>query len=112
MACFRIDAQVFDRLPEALFGAVVAKGIDNQTPQPRIAQRLEEGIAAIRSRIGDQNLKEYPAVLPYREAFQTLGINPNKFPSSIEALSKRVLKGNPLPAINPIVDIGNAMSLT
>jgi DNA/RNA-binding domain of Phe-tRNA-synthetase-like protein len=66
---------------------------------------------AFRARKTDVNLKEDPEILPYREAFYALGMNPNKFMCSIEALGKRVQKGNILPEINPIVDLGNAFSL-
>jgi len=34
--------------------------------------------------------KEHPDVLCYREAFQRLGINPNRFPCSVEALTARI----------------------
>ena len=47
-----------------------------------------------------------------RDAFQTLGMNPNKFMCSIESLMKRVQKSGALPHINTVVDLGNAFSLT
>ncbi len=31
--------------------------------------------------------------------------------SSVEAMVKRVAKGNFLPSINPVVDLGNSISL-
>ena len=40
-----------------------------------------------------------------------LGINPNKFMCSIEALLTRIAKGKGFPEISPIVDLGNAVSL-
>ncbi|MEG1537697.1 MAG: phenylalanine--tRNA ligase beta subunit-related protein, partial [Clostridiales bacterium] len=51
------------------------------------------------------------AIRPYRESFHKLNLNPNKFMSSIEAMFTRVSKGKGLPSINPIVDLGNALSL-
>lgn len=111
MPCFRIDASIFERLPTACFGAVVAKGVDNTAQLPEIAALLERETAAIQGRMDGATLKEHPAILPYRNAFLSLGMNPNKFPCSVEALCKRVLKGARLPQINPIVDLGNAMSL-
>jgi len=50
-------------------------------------------------------------ILPYREAFAKLGLNPNKFPSSIEAMASRIEKKKGFPSINPAVDLGNAISL-
>ena len=47
----------------------------------------------------------------YRNAFQKLGINPNRYTNSVEALNKRIASGTPFPSINTIVDAGNAISL-
>lgn len=58
-----------------------------------------------------KNVKEYEKILCYREAFQTLGINPNKFMCSIEALTSRISKKAFLPSINAIVDLVNIVSL-
>jgi DNA/RNA-binding domain of Phe-tRNA-synthetase-like protein len=111
MADFCISARVFEKLPDVCFGAVVAKGIDNTAEHSDVSDFLNHEVHAIRSEMSAANLREHPAILPYREAFLQLGVNPNKFMCSVEALSKRVLKGSPIPSINPIVDIGNAMSL-
>ena len=42
---------------------------------------------------------------------RTFGNNPNKYPPSIQALIKRILKGGSLPRINPLVDSYNVISL-
>ena len=47
----------------------------------------------------------------YQEAFRALSINPNKHLCSIESLFTRITKGKGMPHINPIVDLGNAVSL-
>lgn len=72
---------------------------------------MNDEMDAFVQRMVGVNLKEYPGIQPYRNAFLSLGMNPNKFMCSVEALSKRVQKGNRLPNINPIVDLGNALSL-
>ena len=59
----------------------------------------------------DKKVKESLEIAPYRDAFKNLGMNPNKFMSSIEAMTSRVAKNKKLPNINPIVDLGNSMSL-
>ena len=107
---FKIEKQVFERLPGAVFGVVVAR-VDNRVKQPAISELLAQQAEERRLLIGEGNIKEHPDILPYREAFQKLNMNPNKFMCSIEALCKRVQKGADLPPINPVVDIGNAMSL-
>ena len=58
-----------------------------------------------------ENMRETPMVKKYRDMMIASGINPNRFPPSIEAMLKRVLKGSKLPAINSLVDLCNAISL-
>ena len=42
---FCVDQAIFEKLPAACFGVVVAKGIDNRSPCPEAARLLDEGIA-------------------------------------------------------------------
>lgn len=114
---FRVAPEVFQLVPGACFGVVVAYGIDNSShlepgKQALVQSLLTEAITATRSRFADTPVKSHPAIVPYRQAMQAMGINPNKFPSAIEALSSRIAKGNNLPSINPVVDLVNAVSLT
>lgn len=108
---FTVEERVFEKLHDACFGVVVAYGIDNKEKQPEIARMLEEETKSLRERMAGKNLKEYEHILPYREAFLSLGINPNKYMSSIEAMAKRVTNGHDLPSINGVVDLVNAISL-
>ena len=47
----------------------------------------------------------------WRAAFRAFGANPKKTPCSVEALWKRVEKSGGLPAIDPVVDLYNALSI-
>lgn len=47
----------------------------------------------------------------WRAAFRAFGANPKKTPCSVEALWKRVEKSGSLPAIDPVVDLYNALSI-
>ena len=108
---FIVEKEVFDKLDDVCFGIVVAKGIDNTQKIEKIQNLLEAGIKANEEKYEGKKVKESEEVACYREAFRALGINPNKFMSSIESMLTRVSKKKGLPSINPIVDIGNAMSL-
>lgn len=108
---FTIEDSVFETLPEVCFGVVVARDLDNRAAQPMIRERLEQSIGVTREKFSGRTLKEHPDLRCYREAFQKLGINPNKFPSSVEALTARVVKGGSLPDINGAVNLVNAISL-
>ena len=108
---FKVEQEIFEKLPNACFGVVVAKGLDNTKDYPQIYDWLEEGIQTAAQRFEGKKVKEEGAILPYREAFRALGINPNKYMCSIEALFTRIAKGKGMPHINPVVDLGNAISL-
>lgn len=108
---FSIEPAVFEKLPTACFGVVAAKGIDNTKAYPQIDALLRESIALAESRFSGKKVKEEADILPYRTAFQALGINPNKYMCSIEALFIRIAKGKGMPHINPLVDLNNAVSL-
>ena len=108
---FIVEKEIFEKLPSACFGVVMAKGIDNSKAYPEIEQLLDESIATAAQHFEGKKVKEEPDILPYREAFRALGINPNKYLCSIEALFTRIAKGKGMPHISPVVDLGNAVSL-
>lgn len=108
---FKVEREIFEKLPNACFGVVVAKKINNNQKYPEIDALLNKNIQIASAHFEGKKVKEEPAILPYREAFRTLGINPNKYPCSIEALFTRIAKGKGMPHINPVVDLGNAISL-
>lgn len=83
---FIVEKAIFEKLPNVCFGVVMAKGIDNSKAHPEIDRLLDESIAAAAQRFEGKKVKEESKILPYREAFRTLGINPNKYLCSIEAL--------------------------
>jgi len=46
-----------------------------------------------------------------RELYRRFGVDPTKMRPSSEALARRMKKGEPLPRINSLVDVANAMSV-
>ncbi len=109
---FKIASEIFEKLPHFCAGVVVAKGFDNHQNYPEITAMLDNAIKDCEQRLTGVKIKESPLIVPYREAFQCLDINPNKFQCSAEALFTRISKGKGLPHINPLVDLNNAISLT
>ena len=108
---FSVSKEVFEKLDNVCFGIVVAKGIDNTKENIEAKEALIKVIGECEEKYKDTKIKEMEEISYYRDAFKKLDINPNKFMSSIEAMLTRVSKGKGLPSINPIVDIGNAVSL-
>ena len=108
---FYVTEKVFEKMPNAVFGLVSVKGVDNTKDYDFIHRLLDESIAFCEKYFEGKIVKQEKELAPYRSAFQTIGINPNKFMSSIEALLTRIAKKKGMPHINPVVDLGNAISL-
>lgn len=90
---FIVEKEVFKKLPKACFDVVVAKEIDNSKAYPEIDRLLDESIEVAAQHFKNKNIKDASDILPYREAFHALGINPNKHPCSVEVLFTRIAKG-------------------
>lgn len=109
---FRIDPALFGKYPELHVGLLVCKDVKNSVPSPEIAILLRDAETKIRAKFPDpEALKTHSAIAAWQEVHRAFGSNPNKYPSSIHALTKRVSKGGVLPTINPLVDLYNVISL-
>ncbi len=111
MKRFIVEEKIFEALPDYCLGIVIADGVDNHEESGIIKAMLTESITAFASKYKGKDIRELPNIKAYRDAFRVFGMNPNKYMCSIEALAKRVQKGSCLPHINPIVDLGNALSV-
>lgn len=109
-----VDAEIWRRFPGLRIAAVRAAGIDNRAARPAVAAAWRAAWAAAGA-LAVANApsppQAHPRVAPWREALRTAGAPPKKFPSSIEALLRRALKGGEPFAVNPLVDFYNAVSL-
>lgn len=108
---FIVEDRIFENIPDLYIGVVAVKGVDNSKSYPQIEAMLDESIAAAQQKFDGVKVKTSPDIVPYREAFRTLGLNPNRFPCSVEAMFNRISKGKGMPHINPLVDLNNALSL-
>ena len=108
---FEVSKSFFDKLEDCVFGVVVVKNFDNEVSYDYINKVFEENLQSSKGKFLNVKIKEEMWILPYREAFRKLNINPNKYMCSIVALMTRISKGNDIPHINSIVDLGNALSL-
>jgi DNA/RNA-binding domain of Phe-tRNA-synthetase-like protein len=108
---YRVYPEVFDKFPNFLRGVVLGFDLRNGTTPAELAAMLRFEEAAVRAKLPSDALNEHPRLKNWREAFRSLGIKPTEFRPSIEAMVRRVVKGDSLPLINTLVDIGNLISL-
>ncbi|WP_240842772.1 B3/4 domain-containing protein [Acidaminobacter sp. JC074] len=108
---YSVANYVFDQVPSIRFGIIVGSDIKNSPTSQEDSDLLKEAEVNLRSLVAVENLKTHGNYLNYRQALKAFDINPNKYMNSIEAMSKRVLKGGSLPRINALVDRLNAIAL-
>ncbi|GLO13541.1 hypothetical protein PPUJ20028_21220 [Pseudomonas putida] len=107
---YTISPDVFADHPHYLRGVLVFKHLDNSQANAELTALLRQAENQLRQRITG-NPAEYPNIAAWRDAYRQFGAKPSEHRSSIEALGRRVLKPDNLPDINPLVDIGNLVSL-
>ena len=105
----RIDDDLFGAFSPVI-GVIVAEGIDNATHRPAIDSLLRAAEAAAQERYAaDGALSADPRIRAWRAAYKQLGAD--SYRASAEALIRRSAKGDVIPAINPLVDLYNAVSI-
>ena len=108
---YTIDKSVFELNPNIKFGILVGKNIENSETTAEDEERLRNSENKMREEIKPENLRDLHNVALYRDVMIKSGINPNKYPPSVEAMFKRIIKGGQLPVINAMVDLCNAISV-
>lgn len=76
-----------------------------------LASLRQTSVVSVRERLRLETLTHDPTVAALRRLFRAAGCDPTRYRPSSEALIRRILKGAELPAINPLVDINNCLSL-
>ncbi|MDQ3705846.1 MAG: phenylalanine--tRNA ligase beta subunit-related protein [Chloroflexota bacterium] len=115
---FRIEEDFWALFPAVRIGVVIAHGIANEATGKKaqeaatlLAQTAAQTGAVLQDDTQDiVDIAAYPAVAPWREAYQTFGAKPNKYRSSIENLLRSARAGS-VRSINPLVDLYNSVSL-
>lgn len=109
---FIVHPEIFTYFPGMRLAVAIASGIDNQKSRSEVTYYWQEAWStASKEAAVYGNAQSHPHVRPWRERFKAMGISGKEFPSSIEALLRRALKGGEAFQINPLVDFYNAISL-
>ena len=106
-----IAKEVFEKFPTYRRGLIIAHGIQNGPSPDELIAHIREAETALCASLDSEKFVEHPKIAAWREAYRSVGIKPGDYRPSVDALIRRVLKKDPLPAINRIVDIGNLVSI-
>ncbi|MBZ5514343.1 MAG: hypothetical protein LAN62_05785 [Acidobacteriia bacterium] len=69
-----------------------------------------EVAAQVRREMQLEGLSAHPTVAALRKLFKAAGTDPTRYRPSSEALLRRLLKGEEMPVISPLVDLNNCLS--
>jgi DNA/RNA-binding domain of Phe-tRNA-synthetase-like protein len=113
---FIAEQPFWDLFPESEIGILIMEDIHNNPKDQNPALDKINTLLSTASRdavkfISDPVLSQNKVVAVWREAFMKFKTKKGAR-SSIEALLRRIDKGNGVGAINPLVDLYNAVSLT
>jgi DNA/RNA-binding domain of Phe-tRNA-synthetase-like protein len=108
---YSIADEIFARFPGYARGVVLAYDVTNGESPSEVVSLLREAEASVHHQLKIETIAEHPRIKSWREAYRSFGARPAEFRSSIEAMARRALRNDPLPSINTLVDIGNAVSL-
>lgn len=108
---YSISQEVFNKFPGFCRGVVVATGLTNGAAPADLTAALREAEAALPSILNIDTILENPKISNWREAYRSIGIKPTEFRPSVEALARRVLRGESLPSISTLVDIGSLVTI-
>lgn len=116
MSQFIIEQDFWDVFPKAEIAIILAKGIDNtEEGAKNVCSEITEGLvkanAEAKKFLTQEAFSENKVIAVWRKAYQQFKTKKG-VRCSIEALLKRVEKGNEVGRINPLVDIYNTVSLT
>lgn len=108
---FQYSRQILTDFPFTVGGMIAINGLRNDAPSEALAAAYRDEQNAVIARIGETALSELPALAGWRATFRKFGVDPTQYRSAPEALLRRLTKKGDIPFINPLVDIGNLVSI-
>lgn len=111
MMQFTIEKELFEIFPEVEIGILICNNLDNKIKdENKYADYLANAQKEAVKHITADEFIENPIIKTWRDAFYKFKTKRGAR-CSIEALLKRVSKGNEIGTINPLVDLYNGISL-
>ena len=107
----RLDPALTEKIDDICIGVVVAEDVDNRTANGEIQKYLDRVVGGQEKQLEGLSVRDLPELELYHRTFSALGMNPAKYPVSIEALLTRIAKNSGMPSVSPVVDLANAVSL-
>ena len=108
---FKIDKKILNTDNTIYTAVVYVTGIDNKKENPVISKMLQDEINCVYTELSNRNINELKELNEYRIKFREFGINPSKYPCSVESIIKRIVKKREFPILSSIVNLCNYISI-
>jgi len=105
-----IAKELKNKLPNLLLGGFVAE-VKVHTPDATLLKLLDDEVSKLETLHTPESIRELATVKANKNAYRTLGKDPNRYRPAAEALLRRVANGKGLYHINNVVDILNLISV-
>jgi DNA/RNA-binding domain of Phe-tRNA-synthetase-like protein len=105
---FQHAGDIWRDFPALVPGVLYAEGINGGVSADQAIARFA---AIARSRLAAAQESERPEIQAWRRAFAKMGLKPTQYRCASESLLRRFRKEDGLPALHPLVDLCNAVSM-
>jgi DNA/RNA-binding domain of Phe-tRNA-synthetase-like protein len=107
----QIDPRIWELCPDFVVTVVRARGLSNGPSDDSSTSLLRRAEQSAREALNGAEPAALPHIAAWRDAYRAFGAKAQRTPCSAEALLKRAVGGEGLPAINRLVDLYNAVSV-
>jgi len=100
-----IDPRIWELRPDFVVTVVRARGLSNGQSDDSSTSVLRRAQQSAREALNGADPATLPHIAAWRDTYRTFGAKAQRTPCSAEALLKRAVGGEGLPAINRLVDL-------
>ncbi|WP_339149363.1 MULTISPECIES: phenylalanine--tRNA ligase beta subunit-related protein [unclassified Sutcliffiella] len=106
-----VAENVLDRIVSGKYGIIIYNDITVGSSPQMLKGRIRLFQESLHLDLEDKEMKDIPGVAEWRSVFKATGSDPSRYRPSVEALYRRIKKGQFLEPFNSAVDLNNFFSL-
>jgi DNA/RNA-binding domain of Phe-tRNA-synthetase-like protein len=111
MVTLAIDAGLSAQVPFLRLGALLVEGVNGGPATPALNALIEATVSQTAASMKLEEISGLAGVAGWRKVLKALGTDPARYRVSSERLLRRVVKGDPMPQVNLLVDLVNIWSV-
>jgi DNA/RNA-binding domain of Phe-tRNA-synthetase-like protein len=108
----QLDKELASKFPGLQARVINIRGVDITQTKPELESFKKQVFDEAAKKWNIEDLKDKEVFRAYRDFFWKVKVDPTKTRPASEALLRRILRGNPLPTINTLVDAYNLASVS